>query len=422
MVGYGGLQEVMVLERELSVLRYAGNREAQLQEDRQREGILNSSRVEYQLWKLQVECFKLEDSVKNQAEEIEEIENQLLREDLIGDKKKQQDKLIQLTQSLACALEQEKEKTEESEKELHRFMKVLKVIRKKLNECENRELHFYEDMQSRTFEMLRHEINYLKETWDPIHCRYLRQDINIQSTEQELLKIKTDQDNYEHTHKTQENVEKEVLILKSLIKETMTQREEEKKLEKLRENNNDSRMSQMVLRIKNLESNLPEIKSQVDSTRREMEKCKQLYAEEIKSRKSLSNTLRKTMGRLEASTTKLMWVNQQKITLGTILSSLPVQEFPHVAVGHSPSSPLRDASYLLTLESQPVCERVRKDLSEVFCISSSFLMLSLLRSNAIKRPVVIEARSPEGQLLFESLYTQNIPAIKTRECKSEGSM
>lgn len=80
--------------------------------------------------------------------------------------------------------------------------------------------------------------------------------------------------------------------------------------------------------------------------------------------------LLRTMGRLEASTTKLMWVNQQKISLGTILSSLPVQEFPHVAtanpaVGHSPSFPLRDASFFLTLEPQPVCENVRKDLSKV---------------------------------------------------------
>lgn len=76
------------------------------------------------------------------------------------------------------------------------------------------------------------------------------------------------------------------------------------------------------------------------------------------------------MGRLEVSTTKLMWANQQKTTLGTILSSLPVQKFPHAAkanpaVGHSPSFPLRDASFLLTLEPQPVCESVRKDLSKV---------------------------------------------------------
>lgn len=37
----------------------------------------------------------------------------------IGNKKKQQNKLIQSMQSLACALEQEKEKTEELEKEFH---------------------------------------------------------------------------------------------------------------------------------------------------------------------------------------------------------------------------------------------------------------------------------------------------------------
>ena len=40
--------------------------------------------MEHLLWKLEVECLKLEDSVKNQAEEIEEIENQLLREDLVN--------------------------------------------------------------------------------------------------------------------------------------------------------------------------------------------------------------------------------------------------------------------------------------------------------------------------------------------------
>jgi hypothetical protein len=52
-------------------------------------------------------------------------------------------------------------------------------------------------------------------------------------------------------------------------------------------------MSQVFLRVKGLESRLPEIKSQVDSTRREVEKHKQLYVEENKGRKSLSHTLNK---------------------------------------------------------------------------------------------------------------------------------
>lgn len=71
-----------------------------------------------------------------------------------------------------------------------------------------------------------------------------------------------------------------------------TQAEEGKKLEKVRERN-ESRMSQVFLRVKGLESRLPEIKSQVDSTRREVEKHKQLYVEENKGRKSLSHTLNK---------------------------------------------------------------------------------------------------------------------------------
>lgn len=275
--------------------------------------------------------------------------------------------MTQSTQSLARALEQEMEKSEELKKELCGFMEVLKMTGKKLDECENRELYFYEDMKTRTFEMLQHEINYLKDSWESMHCKYLHQDINIQLTEQELLKIKTEHENYEHLHKTQGNVEKEVQTLKGLAQESVTQAEEEKKLEKVRERN-ESRMSQVFLRVKGLESRLPEIKSQVDSTRREVEKHKQLYVEENKGRKSLSHTLNKTMEKLAVSKTKLMRLNQQKTTLETILSSLPVQQCPHTAkfnpaVGHNPRFPPRDASFLPASEPQPVFESMGKDLS-----------------------------------------------------------
>ena len=200
-----------------------------------------------------------------------------------------------------------------------------------------------------------------------MHCKYLHQDINIQLTEQELLKIKTEHENYEHLHKTQGNVEKEVQTLKGLAQESVTQAEEGKKLEKVRERN-ESRMSQVFLRVKGLESRLPEIKSQVDSTRREVEKHKQLYVEENKGRKSLSHTLNKTMEKLAVSKTKLMRLNQQKTTLETILSSLPVQQCPHTAkfnpaVGHNPRFPPRDASFLPASEPQPVFESMGKDLS-----------------------------------------------------------
>lgn len=159
--------------------------------------------------------------MKNQAEEIEELETQLLTVELTGDRKKERDEVTRSTQSLACALEHEVEKIEELEKTLHGFMEVMKIAGKKLDECENRELYFYEDMRNRTFETLQHEINYLKDTWEPIQCKYLHQDINIQLTEQELLKIKSEQENYEHLHQTQGNVEKEVLTLRGLVQESV---------------------------------------------------------------------------------------------------------------------------------------------------------------------------------------------------------
>lgn len=100
------------------------------------------------------------------------------------------------------------------------------------------------------------------------------------------------------------------------------------------------------------------------------------------------------MERLKISKTKLMWVNQQKRTLENIMSSLPVQKCPDVAkvntvVKHNPIFPQRDASFLLTLEPQPVCRCIRKDLSKVskivFCsfgktsISDIVLILNLMK-------------------------------------------
>ena len=70
------------------------------------------------------------------------------------------------------------------------------------------------------------------------------------------------------------------------------------------------------------------------------------------------------------SKTKLMQLDQQKVTLETILSLLPAQQHLHVAkfnptVGHNPRFPPRDASCLPASEPQPVFESKRKGLSRV---------------------------------------------------------
>ncbi|XP_055455000.1 ankyrin repeat domain-containing protein 26-like, partial [Psammomys obesus] len=170
---------------------------------------------------LEVECLKLEDSVKNQAEEIEEIENQLFREDLLRYRLGK----VQVQSAKGRSGEMKPSRMQAMAAEAVLFVEVLKVTEKKLNECENRELYFHEDMRNKTFEILRHEINYLKDTWGPIHCKYLHQDINIQLTEQGLLTIKTDQENYENLHETQGNMANEVLTLKRLFQESPTGKE-----------------------------------------------------------------------------------------------------------------------------------------------------------------------------------------------------
>lgn len=93
------------------------------------------------------------------------------------------------------------------------------------------------------------------------------------------------------------------------------------------------------------------------------------------------------------SKTKLMRLNQQKTTLETILSSLPVQQCPHTAkfnpaVGHNPRFPPRDASFLPASEPQPVFESMGKDLSRVskvflflweFSVSKIILVFNLMK-------------------------------------------
>lgn len=72
-----------------------------------------------------------------------------------------------------------------------------------------------------------------------------------------------------------------------------TQAAYEDKLEKLRHKQNASVRTQMELRIRDLESEFSKMKNQVDCNQIEMENYKQLYLQEVKIRKSLSNKLSK---------------------------------------------------------------------------------------------------------------------------------
>ncbi|XP_076429967.1 ankyrin repeat domain-containing protein 26-like isoform X2 [Peromyscus maniculatus bairdii] len=94
-------------------------------------------------------------------------------------------------------------------------------------------------------------------------------------------------------------------------REERTQAAYEDKLEKLRHKQNASVRTQMKLRIRDLESEFSKMKSQVDCNQIEMENYKHLYLEEVKIRKSLSNKLSKTDEKLAEVKTKLLLERKQ---------------------------------------------------------------------------------------------------------------
>uniref|UniRef100_A0A452UK08 Uncharacterized protein n=1 Tax=Ursus maritimus TaxID=29073 RepID=A0A452UK08_URSMA len=102
-------------------------------------------------------------------------------------------------------------------------------------------------------------------------------------------------------------------------------------LEQLRDTNNASIISQMELRMKDLEFELSKMKSsQEDSNKTELEKYKQLYLEEVKVRTSLTNELNRTNERLAEIRTKLLMEKQQKRNLFHTVTMNPILELPYV--------------------------------------------------------------------------------------------
>uniref|UniRef100_A0A8C9JW44 Ankyrin repeat domain containing 26 n=1 Tax=Panthera tigris altaica TaxID=74533 RepID=A0A8C9JW44_PANTA len=101
-------------------------------------------------------------------------------------------------------------------------------------------------------------------------------------------------------------------------------------LDQLRENAHASTRSQMELRIKDLESQVSTMKtSQEESTKTELETYRQLYLEELKVRKSLRNKLNRTNERLSEINTKLLVERQQHQTLLSTLTMRSGLEPPY---------------------------------------------------------------------------------------------
>ncbi|XP_054114513.1 ankyrin repeat domain-containing protein 26 isoform X13 [Callithrix jacchus] len=344
----------------------------QLQEaqDQHAEAVRCVEKMQDHKQKLEKDNAKLKVKIKKQMDRIEELQKNLLNADLSEDEKEQLKKLTELKQSLECNLDQEKKKNVELEGEITRFKNLLKMTRKKLNECENGEFSFHGDLKTSPFEMdiqinkLKHKIDDLTAELETAGSKCLHLDTKNQVLQQELLSMKTIQKKCEKLQKNKEKLEQEVVNLRSHLERNMVERGQVKQykqeieerarqeiveklkevnlflqaqaasqenLEQLRENNFASMKSQMELRIKDLESELSKMKTfQEDVNKTELEKYKQLYLEELKVRKSLSNKLNKTNERLAEVNTKLLMEKQQTRSLFTTLTTRPVLVSPCV--------------------------------------------------------------------------------------------
>ncbi|NP_076305.2 ankyrin repeat domain 36 isoform 2 [Mus musculus] len=96
----------------------------------------------------------------------------------------------------------------------------------------------------------------LKESWETTYYKYLHMVVKLQFIEQELIGIKTEQKKCRHLLENQKNLEEEVLHLKSWVRESEIQARDQNNIENLRDTNDAAMISQMDLRIKNMESQL----------------------------------------------------------------------------------------------------------------------------------------------------------------------
>ncbi|KAM6156474.1 ankyrin repeat domain-containing protein 26-like [Erethizon dorsatum] len=354
------------LDMELKTVR---SKLSQLEEaqDRHTEAVRRAEKMQEYLQKLELENSRLNVKIKKQAGKIEHLQKNLCEDD-----KEQLKKLTEITQSLECTLDQVKKKNNELEKELIGLKRHFKMMETKFNEQENGEFCFHGDLKSSEFETdnpinpLIHKIDdpAAKLETTSSKCRHVDQ--NNQFLHQELL-MKTMQKKCETLEEDKKKLEQEVVNLKSHVENVVVEQVEQYKqeikerarqellenlkqvnlflqtqaasqehLEQLRECNNASVRSQMELRIKDLESELSEMKTQQDDKKTQLETYKQLYTEEFRTRESLSSKLNKANKRLEKAQTKLLVEKQKSRYLRSTFSTRPVLECPCVGnLNHS---------------------------------------------------------------------------------------
>ncbi|XP_036616529.1 ankyrin repeat domain-containing protein 26-like [Trichosurus vulpecula] len=359
----------------------------------------------------------LEDKKKLQ-EEIDQTKSKLNTE------REKLKKLIELKQFLENHLEQERTRNDELQKDLNGFKKLLKITKKKLREYEKGDV-VYQGRVKQTHSEMDRQINRLKNEIEDLtqqleaassNCKQL-ESIN-QSLREKLFSVKILQKKCDKLERNKRQLEEEVVNLKHNLEITKLERSQIEQykceiderarqeiveklkevnlflqtqaaardnLEQLRENSNASIRNLMEQQIRDLEFELYRMKkSHQDSAEAELERYRQLYSEELKVRKSLSDKLDSTNERLAEVSHQLLNEREKNNILINSCTANSILEPAHIgninismllsrsliprgnlvySIGNRASSRSRVEDYLTQMR-QELQESITRELNE----------------------------------------------------------
>ncbi|CAH2278114.1 Hypothetical predicted protein [Pelobates cultripes] len=294
-------------------------------------------------------------------------------------------KLAEMKKSVESRFDQEVKRNSELHRDLTGMKKLLKTTKKKLKEFESlghqqsrpedgsahkniesdsersrlkdkvEQLSVSLERESMRYKQLESASRDLQEqlySMKHLHRKHERQEKGQRHLEGEVADLKRHLESSKMDQSTMENFKREIeergrQELQQKLEEVnlflQTQAAAQDSLEQIRSANDASLRSQLESRIQDLESELHRIKTQQkerecqkESSLTELDRFKDLYAEEMKLRKVLASKLERTSEKLEEANTKLLTERQRSKSL--IASS--------IVNGSLATSPILDSSQL----------------------------------------------------------------------------
>ncbi|XP_078297190.1 uncharacterized protein LOC132676998 isoform X4 [Panthera onca] len=322
-----------------------GQIRSQLQEEQERhaEAVRYAEEMKDHVQKLQVKNATQEATIKHQVAQIQDLESNVIKTSLLQEAQKRHAEAVRYAEKIKD------------------HMLKLKVKNARQEETIKHQAAQIQDLQSNLLKASLADV--LTTELETTSSKCLHLDAKNQVLQQELLSMKSFEEEREKLESNNKKLQQEVVKLKQFMEMNMVERSQmeqykreieerarldieeklhevnlflqaqaaaQEDLDQLRENAHASTRSQMELRIRDLESQVSTMKtSQEDLTKTELETYRQLYLEELKVRKSLRNKLNTTNERLSESNTKLLVERQQHQTLLRTLTMSPGLEPPY---------------------------------------------------------------------------------------------